>query len=107
MDAIQDMPSIRPIHWEELDGLPAAVQAGSAKPLPQETLSLQIELGRAHIERSETQSIRTGSVLPLDGLAGDPVDLYAGGRLIGRGEVLELGGTLAVRVVQLAAGRPT
>jgi flagellar motor switch protein FliN/FliY len=107
MDAIQDMPSIRPIHWEELDALPAAVPTGIVKPLLQETLSLQIELGRTHIERSETQSLRTGSVIPLDDLAGDPVDLYAGSRLIGRGEVLELGGTLAVRVVQLAAGRPT
>ena len=48
----------------------------------------------------------TGSVIPLDNLAGDPVDLYADGRLIGRGEVLELGGKLAVRVVQLATGRP-
>ena len=47
-----------------------------------------------------------GVGIPLDPSAGDPVALYADGQLIGRGEVLELGGMLGVRILQLAAGRP-
>ena len=99
--------SAKPIRWEQLDGVPAMAQTGGLKALPLETLNLQIELGRSHLPAGETQKLRTGSVVPLDSLAGDPVGLYAEGRLIGRGEVLELGGALGVRVVQLAAGRPT
>jgi flagellar motor switch protein FliN/FliY len=99
--------SAKPIRWEELDGAAAVAQAGSGNAPPHETFHLQIELGRTRIHRAEAQRLRKGSVIPLDNLAGDPVDLYADGRLIGRGEVLELGGALGVRVLQLAAGRPT
>lgn len=106
MDALHDTHATKPIHWDEFSGPPVAPRTGSAGVVPPKTLNLQIELGRSHVERSETQELRTGSVIPLDNLAGDPVDLYADGQLIGRGEVLELGGKLAVRVVQLATGRP-
>ncbi len=97
----------KPIQWEDLDGAPAATQAAGPHGLHQETFRLQIELGRTHIPEGEAQKLRTGSVIPLDSSAGDPVDLYADGQLIGRGEVLELQGTLGVRVVQLAAGKRT
>ena len=97
----------KPIRWEELGDAVATTQVGSTNGLRQETFNLQIELGRTYISLAEAQKLRTGSVIPLDNSAGEPVDLYAGGQLIGRGEVLELGGALAVRVVQLTAGRST
>jgi flagellar motor switch/type III secretory pathway protein FliN len=97
----------KPIRWEELGDAAAATQAGSPSGLRQETCNLQIELGRTHIQWAEAQKLRTGSVIPLDNSAGEPVDLYADGQLIGRGEMLELHGALAVRVVQLAGGKPT
>ncbi len=95
----------KPMQWEELDGVPASTQAVGPHVRQHETFNLQIELGRTHISRGEVQKLRMGSVIPLDNAAGDPVDLYADGHLVGRGEVLELGGTLGVRVIQLAAGR--
>jgi flagellar motor switch/type III secretory pathway protein FliN len=95
----------KPVQWEEFDSAPAVTQAGGLDVRRHETLHLQIELGRTHIHWGEAEKLRTGSVIPLDNAAGDLVDLYAGGQLIGRGEVLDLHGTLGVRVVQLAAGK--
>ena len=66
-----------------------------------ETLDLRIELGRTYVCRDEVQKLRAGAVVPLDNAAGDLVDLYAGGQLIARGEVLTLDGNLGVRVVEL------
>jgi flagellar motor switch protein FliN/FliY len=43
-------------------------------------------------------------VVPLDKLAGDPVDIYVNGRLIARGEVLILNDNFCVRVAELVAG---
>jgi flagellar motor switch protein FliN/FliY len=43
-------------------------------------------------------------VVPLDRLAGDPVDIYVNGRLIARGEVLILNDNFCVRVAELVAG---
>ena len=67
-------------------------EPAARRPSRDETLDLRIELGRTHIGRDEVRKLRTGSVVPLDNAAGDPVDLYAGGRLIARGEVLVLDG---------------
>ncbi len=48
--------------------------------------------------------LRKGSVVSLDKLAGDPVDIYVNGRLIARGEVLVLNDNFCVRVAELLAG---
>ena len=44
--------------------------------------------------------------MPLDKLAGDPVDIFVNGRLIARGEVLVLNDNFCVRVAELIT-RPT
>ena len=45
--------------------------------------------------------LRKGSVVTLDKLAGDPVDLYVNGRLVARGEILVLNDNFCVRVAEL------
>lgn len=45
-----------------------------------------------------------GSVVELDNLAGDPVDVYVNGRLVARGEVLVLSDNFCVRVSEIVSG---
>ena len=45
-------------------------------------LDLKIELGRTQMYLEDVLKLRKGSVVPLDKLAGDPVDIYVNGRLI-------------------------
>jgi flagellar motor switch protein FliN/FliY len=67
-------------------------------------LDLKIELGRTHMYLEDVLKLRKGAVVPLDKLAGDPVDIYVNGRLIARGEVLVLNDNFCVRVAELIAG---
>ncbi|MCA9042146.1 MAG: flagellar motor switch protein FliN [Planctomycetaceae bacterium] len=62
---------------------------------------LHIELGRTDMMMQEVLSIKEGAVVPLDKLAGDPVDIIANGRLIARGEVLVLNDNFCVRVAEI------
>ena len=64
-------------------------------------LDLRIELGRTHMLLEDVLKLRKGSVVTLDKLAGDPVDLYANGRLVARGEILVLNDNFCVRVAEL------
>lgn len=64
-------------------------------------LDLRIELGRTELLIEEVLQLREGSVVPLDKLAGDPVDILVNGRLIGRGEVLVLNDNFCVRVAEI------
>src|SRR5208282_644179 len=67
-------------------------------------LDLKIELGRTHMYLEDVLKLRNGSVVPLDKMAGDPVDIYVNGRLIARGEVLVLNDNFCVRVAELIVG---
>jgi len=67
-------------------------------------LDLKIELGRTHMYLEDVLKLRKGSVVPLDKLAGDPVDIFVNGRLIARGEVLVLNDNFCVRVAELIVG---
>jgi flagellar motor switch protein FliN/FliY len=66
-------------------------------------LDLRIELGRTELLIEEVLQLKSGSVVPLDKLAGDPVDILVNGRLVARGEVLVLNDNFCVRVAEIVA----
>lgn len=61
-------------------------------------LDVKIELGRTNVYIEDVLQLGVGSVVQLDKLAGDPVDIYVSGRLIARGEVLVLNDNFCVRI---------
>ena len=67
-------------------------------------LNVKVELGRTHMYIEDVLKLRRGSVVSLDKMAGEPVDIYINGRLIARGEVLVMNENFCVRVVELLAG---
>ncbi|QDT65638.1 flagellar motor switch protein FliN [Calycomorphotria hydatis] len=71
------------------------------KGLGEVELDLRIELGRTELLLEEVMRLREGAVVPLDKLAGDPVDILVNGKLIARGEVLVLNDNFCVRVAEI------
>lgn len=69
-------------------------------------LDVKIELGRAQMYIEDVLSLGVGSVVELDKLAGDPVDVYINDRLVARGEVLVLNDNLCVRVNDILSPNP-
>ncbi|MFK8114243.1 MAG: flagellar motor switch protein FliN [Rubripirellula sp.] len=87
-----------------LQDLSADGEAGESQPidlLGEVELDLRIELGRTVMRLEEVLQLRSGSVVALDKLAGDPVDVFVNGRLIARGEVLVMNDNFCVRVTEL------
>ena len=64
-------------------------------------MDLRIELGRTQMKLHEVLQLRSGSVVALDKLAGDPVDVFANGKLIARGEVLVMNDNFCIRITEL------
>jgi flagellar motor switch protein FliN/FliY len=67
-------------------------------------LNVKIELGRSHMMVEDVLKLAEGSVVELDKLAGDPVDVFVNDRLVARGEVLVLNDNFCVRVNEIVAG---
>ena len=65
-------------------------------------IELRFVLGRA---RSDERIMR-GGVVELDRLSGDPVEVYADGALVARGEAVWINGRWGVRVRQVLAPNP-
>lgn len=86
---------------------PASTDKATIELLRDVELDVKIELGRTHMFLEDVLKLRRGSVVSLDKLAGDPVDIYVNGRLIARGEVLVLNDNFCVRVAELMSSDST
>lgn len=96
-------PAVQPFKLHDFTGAPSNAEAATLDLIRDVELDLKIELGRTEMYLEDVLKLRKGSVVPLDKLAGDPVDIYVNGRLIARGEVLVLNDNFCVRVAELIA----
>lgn len=100
--ASSELPDgVNTFRFEDFTGAPASTEVATIELVRDVELDLKIELGRTHMYLEDVLKLRRGSVVPLDKLAGDPVDIYVNGRLIARGEVLVLNDNFCVRVAEL------
>jgi flagellar motor switch protein FliN len=91
--------TLQPFHVDELQ--PNRVQRGPAQAidlLRDVELDVKIELGRSRMLVEDVLRLGEDSVVELDKLAGDPVDVFVNGRLVARGEVLVLNDNFCVRI---------
>jgi flagellar motor switch protein FliN len=106
--------TVAPIHKKPVEPVPfqlGDLQSNPANDAPHTMdllsdveLDLRIELGRTQMRLEDVLHLRGGSVVALDKLAGDPVDVYVNGRLIAHGEVLVMNDNFCIRVTELVGG---
>jgi flagellar motor switch protein FliN/FliY len=65
------------------------------------TLRVKVELGRGKMLLKDVLRLTEGSVVELEKMAGDPLEIYVNDRLVGRGEVLVLNENFCVRITQI------
>jgi len=97
-------PGVEPFTLEPFGGTPASSEMATIDVIRDVELNVRIELGRTQLQIEDVLKLHRGSVVPLDKLAGDPVDIYVNDRLIARGEILVLNDNFCVRVAELIAG---
>ena len=67
------------------------------------TLQVSVELGRTKMKIAEVLALRSGSVIELDKLAGEPADILVNGTPIAKGEVVVVDQKLGIRVIEVAS----
>jgi flagellar motor switch protein FliN/FliY len=67
-------------------------------------MELSVEIGRTQMTVGETLSLRAGTIVTLDRLAGEPVDLLVNGTPIARGEVVVVDEKFGLRVKEILEG---
>jgi flagellar motor switch protein FliN len=96
----------------ELEQLGGEQAAGSGAPprndlrrLREVPVEVSVEMGRAKMTVGETLELRPGSIVPLDRMAGEPVDLLINGTPIARGEVVVIDEQFGLRITDVL-GQP-
>ncbi|CAM5190541.1 Flagellar motor switch protein FliN OS=Castellaniella defragrans OX=75697 GN=HNR28_000408 PE=3 SV=1 [Castellaniella defragrans] len=64
-------------------------------------VQLSVELGRTRLTIKNILQLGQGSVVELDGLAGEPMDIYVNGYLIAQGEVVVVDEKYGIRVTDI------
>lgn len=85
-----------------------ATQAGSPSEsnidlLLDVTLRVTVELGRTRMKLAQILELQHGSVVELDRLAGDPVDIFVNDRIVARGEVVVVDDKFGVRITEMVS----
>ena len=68
-------------------------------------LELTIEVGRTRLEIRELLNLGPGSVVELDKLAGEPLDVYVNNKLIARGEVVVVNEKYGLKLTEVVSQR--
>ncbi|WP_432799467.1 flagellar motor switch protein FliN [Poriferisphaera sp. WC338] len=87
----------------DLPDLSSIPEAEGIELLGDVDLGVTIELGRTEMLVEDVLRLTKGSVVELDKLAGDPVDVLVNGRLVARGEVLVLNDNFCIRISEIVA----
>ncbi len=82
---------------------PSANSAANIDLLMDVSLRVTVELGRTRMQLRQVLELQHGSVIELDRLAGDPVDVYINDRLIAHGEVVVVDDKFGVRITELVS----
>ncbi|MDD5369528.1 MAG: flagellar motor switch protein FliN [Anaerolineaceae bacterium] len=83
--------------------LPARKPQMSIDLLMDIPLKVSVELGRTRMTLHQALELQPGSVIELDRLAGDPVDIFVNEKLFACGEVVVVADKFAVRITELVA----
>jgi flagellar motor switch protein FliN/FliY len=99
----------QPLNDIDFDELGQAVAGNSEVPLSllmDLTLPISIELGRTSMAVQEILRLGRGSIIQLDRLAGEPIDIFIGDRRFAEGEVVVLGEHFGVRITRILSKKP-
>ncbi|HLF92880.1 MAG TPA: flagellar motor switch protein FliN [Planctomycetota bacterium] len=90
-----------PLPLEPLGASPASRTEVGLEFLSDVEVNVRIELGTARLHVQDVLKLGPGSVVPLESLVGDPVDVFVNDRLVARGEVLVVNENFAVRITEV------
>jgi flagellar motor switch protein FliN/FliY len=90
------------MQFQPFDSGPLAASAAAGMGLVGDIpLQVSVELGKTKKDISEILGFGMGTVLVLDKIAGDPVEILVNGKLVARGEVVVIDENYGVRITDI------
>ena len=98
-DNIEEQAADQTVSSEENEQILSS--ADNLRVLENIDVKLTVEVGSAELKIRELLRLNEGSVIELDRLAGDPLDILINGTMIAKGEVVMVGERFGIRFVEI------
>ncbi len=95
--------NVHPLTFDDLSQGPSTGSGGSMELLYGVNLEVTVEIGRTRLPIREVLALTPGSIVELDKLAGEKVDVLVNGHLIATGEVVVVDENFGVRITDVSA----
>ncbi len=82
---------------------PPLLDLGSYHVLRDVEVEVTVEIGRTRRRIADVLRLAPGQTVELGKNAGEPVDIYVNGQLLGRGEAVVLGDRYGVRITEITS----
>jgi len=96
-------PNVQPVQFANLQPAPMASEQGNIGLLMDVFMEMTVELGRTRKRIKDILGIGEGTIIELDKLAGEPVDILVNHKLIAKGEVVVIDENFGVRVTEIVS----
>lgn len=93
--------TVQPVQFVPLNTMASAGTAQNIGLIMDVPLDVSVELGKARKTIKEILELQQGSVIQLDKMAGEPVDLLVNGKLIAKGEVVVIDENYGIRITTI------
>lgn len=96
-------PNVQPVQFANLGMSRGAQESGNIGLIMDVYMELTVELGRTKKLIKDILGIGEGTIIELDKLAGEPVDILVNHKLIAKGEVVVIDENFGVRVTEIVS----
>ena len=90
---------------QEPAGIQKNLHSNNIDLLMDVSMRVTVELGRTRMQLAQILELQHGSVVELDRLAGDPVDVFVNDCMVARGEVVVVDDKFGVRITEMISSK--
>lgn len=95
------MPNVQTLQYSNLQGANVPGEQGNISLIMDVYMEMTVELGRTKKQIKEILGMGEGTIIELDKLAGEPVDILVNHKPIAKGEVVVIDENFGVRVTEI------
>ena len=98
-EASKELVTVRPVKFQEFEDKPPVRAIKKNLDIMQDiSMHISVELGRTKSSIREVMEMESGSIVELDKIAGEQVEVYVNEKLVAKGEVIVIEDKFGVRV---------
>ena len=96
-----NVPNVQSVQYPSLQQTAGAMEQGNIGLIMDVYMEMTVELGRTKKQIKEILGMGEGTIIELDKLAGEPVDILVNHKPIAKGEVVVIDENFGVRVTEI------